>query len=359
MAIKRVSSVISFLLILLLGTEVSALDPLKVELKEDAAAKKVEVFVDGKLFTAYIFSEGLSKPVLWPVISPAGNSVTRGYPLAPVAGDRVDHPHHVGVWFNYGDVNGLDFWNNSGVIAADKAAAYGTIRHRNLEKIKNGRKDAEMRVSNEWVDSGGNKILDEKTTFRFLANEKLRIIDRTTTLTAVSSDVRFPDNKEGLYAIRVSTELELPMSGSVEVTDQEGRVGWVPAADRSAVSGNYLGSNGLSGADVWGTRGKWMKLSGTINGEAVSVMIIDHPSNPGYPAYWHARGYGLFAVNNLGQKALSGGKNELNFSLNQGKSVTFRYRLLVSSGELTTGQINKLVKSFVCCRKSKLISKEW
>jgi hypothetical protein len=45
------------------------------------------------------------------------------------------------------------------------------------------------------------------------------------------------------------------------------------------------------------------------------VILIDHPQNPGYPTYWHARGYGLFAANTLGQAALSNGKDELNFQL--------------------------------------------
>jgi hypothetical protein len=95
-----------------------------------------------------------------------------------------------------------------------------------------------------------------------------------------------------------------------------------------------------------------MQLSGRINGENVSVVIIDHPGNPGYPTYWHARGYGLFAANTLGQKALSNGKDELNFSLPKGKSVTFRYRLVIFSGNLTPETINKMAGSFAGTGKS-------
>ncbi len=353
------SLLIANLLVWGLCSGLSALKPSKVELKENPAEKKVEVFVDGNFFTAYIYPETIKKPVLWPVVSPGGNPVTRSFPLAKKTGERVDHPHHVGIWFNYGDVNGLDFWNNSEAIPAEKAAMYGTVRHRTVEKVKNGNKDAELTVRADWVDVKGNPLLDEKTTFRFLANPELRVIDRTTTLTAVNGDVRFTDNKEGLFAIRVTGELEIPVKGAVEVTDAHGNVTWVPGADLTSVSGNYLSSEGITGEKVWGTRGKWMQLSGKINGESVSVVIIDHPSNPGYPTYWHARGYGLFAANNLGQKALSGGKDELNLSLPQGKSVTFKYRLLVFSGELNPAAINRLMNSFVCCKKSKLISKEW
>ena len=48
--------------------------------------------------------------------------VTRGFPLEPRPGERVDHPHHVGLWFNHGDVNGVDFWNNSESLRPEHAA---------------------------------------------------------------------------------------------------------------------------------------------------------------------------------------------------------------------------------------------
>lgn len=346
------------LLIMGISPAVSALKPLRVEVREIASEKKVEVLVDGKLFTAYIYPETIRKPVLWPVVSPAGNTVTRSFPLAQKEGERADHPHHVGIWFNYGNVNGLDFWNNSDAIPAEKAEGYGTIVHRSIEKTRNGKKDALLTVGADWVDYKGNKLLDEKSTFRFLATPKLRIIDRKTTLTAVNGDVSFADNKEGMFAIRVTSELELPAEGAVELTDAHGNITKVKKPDLSKVTGNYLSNTGVTGAEVWGTRGKWMQLSGKMNGEDISVVIIDHPSNPGYPTYWHARGYGLFAANTLGQKALSGGKDELNFRLPKGKSATFRYRLVVFSGKMAPTDIRKLMDNFVSCRESKLISKD-
>src|SRR5512135_449640 len=105
-------TLISSLILVFLFTGTHAQKWLPVTLVEKQG-KQVDVMVDGKLFTSYLQPEGVKKPVLWPVISPAGNTVTRSYPLAKVEGERVDHPHHIGIWLNYGDVNGLDFWNNS------------------------------------------------------------------------------------------------------------------------------------------------------------------------------------------------------------------------------------------------------
>ena len=69
-----------------------------------------------------------------------------------------------------------------------------------------------------------------------------------------------------------------------------------------------------------------------VDDEAVTIAILDHPDNVGYPTYWHARDYGLFAANPLGQKDLSEGEEELNFRLDAGGSVTFRHRIAVFDG---------------------------
>src|ERR1051326_8392514 len=97
-----------------------------VEIKVDEAAKRVDVSIDGKPFTSYIWPSTLKKPVLYPLRTAKGTVVTRGFPLDPRSGERVDHPHQVGLWLNSGNVNGLDFWNNSDAIAAKDAPKMGT-----------------------------------------------------------------------------------------------------------------------------------------------------------------------------------------------------------------------------------------
>src|SRR5512132_4020293 len=84
-----------------------------VRLVQDEAKQRVDVYVDGQPFTSYIYPSTLKKPVLYPIRTAKGTLVTRGFPMEPRPGERVDHPHHVRLWFNYGDVNGIDFWNNA------------------------------------------------------------------------------------------------------------------------------------------------------------------------------------------------------------------------------------------------------
>jgi hypothetical protein len=302
-----------------------------ITLVRNDAEKKVEVFVDGQLFTAYIYPQTIAKPVLYPIRSARGNDITRGFPLAPRPGERVDHPHHIGLWFNYGDVNGLDFWNNSDAIPAEKKSGYGTIVHTGIGRVEEGRGKAELEVGMNWVSSTGEVLLKEKTTFVFTAEGNKRTIDRTTTLTAQSKDVAMTDNKEGMLGIRVARQLEHPSDKPEIFTDASGIATAVPSLNNEGVKGHYRSAIGKEGDDVWGTRANWVNLSGEINEEKIDLSIVDHPANPGFPTYWHARGYGLFAANPLGQKALSGGKEELNFTLAAGKSVTFRYRVVLDS----------------------------
>ena len=317
-----------------------------VDLQVNDAENRVDVMVDGKLFTAYIYPDNIKKPVLWPVMSPAGNMLTRSFPMINKEGDRTDHPHQVGVWLNYGDVNGLDFWNNSEAIPPERSDRYGTIYHRSIEKAESGKGTATLVTSSDWESPDQTKMLEEHTSFKFTALENMRIIDRITTLKAIIDEVNFTDNKEGMFAIRVARELELPSDKPTDLVDSHGVVTRVDKMDNTFVKGDYRSAEGVEGSAVWGTRCRWMKLSSEIKGETVALVIIDHPSNVGYPTYWHARDYGLFAANTLGQKIFSDGKNELNFSLKKGESVTFKYRLVIAPENLTDDQINQLADEY-------------
>ena len=98
---------------------------------------------------------------------------------------------------------------------------------------------------------------------------------------------------------------------------------------------------------MWGTRGRWMILTGTVESEPLTLAIFDHPGNPGFPTYWHARGYGLFAANPFGQKDFTGGKEEMKFTLGPRQSTTFRYRTSIVSGTSTADQTEAEYKKFI------------
>lgn len=323
------------------------IEEMNIELVRNDEEKRVDVLINGSPFTSYVYPESVKKPVLFPIRTAQGTLITRGFPLEPRAGERIDHPHHVGLWFNYGDVNGLDFWNNSEAIATDKRAHYGTILHKEINRVSSG-EQGELEVTMEWVGPDGKGLLKENTTFVFRGTHNKRIIDRITTLTALDKDVSMKDNKEGLIGIRVARALEHPTDKPEKFTDASGNPTDLPVLNNEGVTGWYRSSEGIEGDDAWGTRAKWMNLSGKIEDENISVAILDHPDNVGYPTYWHARGYGLYAANPLGQKAMSDGKEELNFKLGSGESVVFKHSLIVYSGDtVTDAQINEDFEEFI------------
>jgi hypothetical protein len=316
-----------------------------VEVKVNEAAKRVDVTIDGKPFTSYIWPSTLKKPVLYPIRSARGALVTRGFPLDPRKGERVDHPHHVGLWLNHGDVNGLDFWNNSDAIKPDEAPRMGTVLHQKIIHTKSGADRGELTVETAWMTPDNKQLLKETTAFVFRGGADSRTIDRTTTLTAQDQKVVFKDSKEGMLGMRMTRALEQPADKPEVFTDASGRATPVKVLDNTGVTGKYVSSEGKQGDAVWSTRAKWTMLGGTVDGEPVTVAILDHPSNVGYPTHWHARGYGLFAANPLGDKQFNEPK-EFNYTLEPGKSVTFKYRVLILGGPSTPDRIENEYKTF-------------
>jgi Methane oxygenase PmoA len=363
--------------VLQLGFNAIQAQPLPINITPDSAHRTVTITAGGAPFATFLYPDTLEKPVLYPIYAPDGQLVTRGFPLAPRPGEPVDHPHHIGLWFNYENVNGLDFWNNSYAIPAAKKSQYGWIRtdsisigpiprtraRRPLIPLSGGTAPASpgstktsstapqpaqpgtLRYTARWTDQQQHVLLREVTIYQFSATRQERIIDRITTLTA-DTGVNFPDAKDGMLGLRVTKELQIPSNTPGEFVDDKGNITKVAAGNTPDINGNYLTSEGKTGDSAWGTRGQWCMLYGKKGSDTLSIAIIDYPGNPGYPTYWHARGYGLFAANPLGQKIFSKGRQTLNFQLKKGQSATFHYRIVIAAGDhrLLTDRIRQLAE---------------
>ncbi|MCJ7447707.1 MAG: PmoA family protein [Bacteroidales bacterium] len=307
--------------------------------------KRVEVLIDGKLFTSYCWPDNVYKPILYPVFTAKGTEITRGFPLKPRAGERNDHIHQVGIWLNYGNVNGYDFWGNGST--GKKSENGGEVKHLRIDEMKNGKGEGVLIASSSWLDPAGKELLAEKTEYHFMAKGSVYFVDRITTLTATGNIVSMKDTKEGMFGIRVARQLELPSKEALILLDTDGKPAKEKVVTNEGVTGNYRSSEGITGEAVWSTRAKWMNLYGSIGDEKVSLVVCDHPKNQSYPTYWHARGYGLFAANPLGWSDFTKGKEVLDFSIPAGQSVTFRYRVIISSGiHLTDNEINAYADDF-------------
>jgi hypothetical protein len=320
--------------------------PQQVLIIKSKKDKSIDVLIGGKLFTSFLYPDTLEKPVLYPLHAANGTIVTRSFPLDAKVGDPTDHPHHIGLWFNFENLNGLDFWNNSYAIPAAKKSQYGWVRTDKVLEAKSGNVGVLAYHAN-WTNQAKQVILEETTHFEFSGNANQRIIDRTTTLKA-DMDAVFNDAKDGLLGLRLAHELQIPTKTDQKFTDDKGNVTVVKGGTDNIPNGNYLTSAGKTGDDAWSTRGVWCKVFGKMGTDSVSISIIDHPQNPNYPTFWHARGYGLFAANPLGEKIFTNGKSAKNLTLKKGESVTFKYRIVIDNGGTTISpaQLNEMAEIF-------------
>ncbi len=335
-----------FVAVIMLSSSAFSQPNEEVRVIKEPGQNEIDVFIGNKIFTSFLYPDTLEKPVLYPVRAADDVIVTRGFPMRPRPGDPTDHPHHLGIWFTYENVNGLDFWNNSYAIPAEKKHLYGWIRTDRIIKTSGGAQGVIVYHAN-WTDQQKKVLLEETTQLIFSGTKDLRIIDRITTLKA-DTTVLFADAKDGMYGMRLAHELQIPENTDKEYKDDKGNVTLVKAVTDSLANGNYFTSEGKTGDSAWGTRGVWCKNFGKMGNDSISITIIDHPENPGYPTFWHARGYGLFAANPLGQTIFSNGKFSINLKLKNGESVTFRYRMIIQDGNhtLSVEELNKDAEEF-------------
>jgi len=281
-----------------------------------AGDDKIDVLVGQNHFTSYRCGDQLTKPILFPLRSPSGIEVNRSYPLAEVEGESRDHPHHTGLFFAYDDVNNEGFWNNT--------SSPPQIRHVKVLETAAGPGCGKLATLMHWVGKAGNVLLVEKREMFFRAGLDEYIIDFSIDLTACDRKVVFGDTKEGMFAIRVADWL----------TEKNG-------------TGQYLSSDGrVNEENIWGTRAAWVRLQGRKNGKVIGIIIANHPDSVNYPTYWHARGYGLFSANPLGQYVFEQTRQKENpqrfqLTLEPGQTAHFGFRVIIYEGPRTPNQIQR------------------
>lgn len=311
--------------ILLAGAiAVAAQEPVVLKPGKEAVA----ITISGKPFTRYIYPETLPKPSLFPLHTPAGVQICRGYPLLPVKGESTDHPHHVGIFFACDRVNGNDFWFNS-------TLQLPRIRHVKTTNMESGEKQGRLGVLLHWIGKGDKVLLHENRTMAFGGDKNANVVDLDITLEA-KEKVAIADPKNGLLGIRLADWLREPFERKAGVIGISG-----------SGTGKYLNSHGEEREKgVWGKRADWVCLHGDKDGKPVGIAIFDHPKSFNHPTYWHARGYGLFAANPVGQGYFekTTGTNKakaLNLMLQPGDKLHFRYRVLIFDGTMTRAQLQE------------------
>jgi hypothetical protein len=281
--------------------------------------EQIAVEIDGKPFTVfYIGGKDLNRPYLHPLRSASGKIVNRSFPAGQVPGETTDHPHHAGLFYGHGDVNGYNYWAIQNV-PTKPSATMGRIVLKEVVSVTSGKESGSVDVVLDWLKPDGKPLLTETRKMTFYAHPMLRIIDFDFDFAAIEKVV-FRDTKEGTFAMRMATVLDEP-----PVKEKPG----APVGTGKLVNAQ----GGEREANVWGKRSEWVDYSGVLDGEKVGVVMMDHPGNPRYPTYWHSRGYGLHSINPFGVSDFLNDKAQNgSLTVEPGQHVRFRYRVIIHPG---------------------------
>jgi hypothetical protein len=324
--------------------------PLRAQEKTTIKASKdqLDFLVGGTLATRYITDSKYAKPFFFPVLSPNGASLTRTWPITKdIPGESTDHVHQKSLWFCHGDVipegmtikdkvkgvEGVDFWAES--------KGHGNIVCTKVGEPKSQGGHSWVTTHNEWRMADGTKIMDEERVVHFYAIDKARLLVLDIDLEASVCPITFGDTKEGSMGYRINDQIATNPDKSVSKEIKGKGMGKLE---------NSLGKVGEK--DCWGHLAAWTDYSGTIDGKAAGLALLDDPKNP-YPACWHIRGYGLNGANPFGRNK-SGfpemkGKKDL-VKLAKGEHLKLRYGVVMHDGDAAAGGLPQVFQRFVDLR---------
>lgn len=272
---------------------------------------------DGKtLITA--FRTDYRVPYLYPLTSPSGANIARHWPMEDDATtEEKDHPHHRGLWFSHGDVNGYDFW--AGMVGKKDAV----IRTDSIypEKMKTS---ASIIAKLTWLGDGKELLRETRSQEFTRPDPKTLRINYSSTLVALADEVTFGDTKEGVFAIRTDRTLR--------VNGREAKA-------------TLTNSNGETNASAWGKRAAWAAYSGPDElGQPIVVAIIDNPGSFRHPTHWHARDYGLLAANPFGIHDFEKKKDKTigKHVLSKDSFIKFSYTVIIHQGTLKSAKLDAI-----------------
>jgi len=277
----------------------------------DRNGANLDIRLNNELFTRYDTTTGPNKPYFYPLLGPGGKHMTRRYPLEKVPGEEPDHPHHRGMWFTHGAVNGEDYWSEG-------ARAAKTV-HRQYDEVASGPVYGYFRAVTDWITKDGKKAAEDVREVCVYNVTDGRLLDFEVTVRATEGPLVFGDTKEGSFGIRVPESIRVKGGG-----------------------GHIETAAGHKDADAWGKRAEWVDYYGPVEGETLGIAILDHPQNLRHPTYWHVRDYGLFAVNPFGLHDFTGDRANPkvgDYTIPAGGSLTFRYRIFLHRGTTSEARI--------------------
>ena len=284
----------------------------------DDNGEKLSFTVGGSVFTQYNYGESVARPYFYPLFAGPDAGITRNWPMVPDAENETnDHKHHKGLYTAQGEVNGTDNWGEE--------EGHGYQIHKGFSEVYSGPVAGGFTEELVWTD-GEKKpnMAEERRVAIYSVPVGIRIVDYDVTLKGSHGEVTLGDTKEGgLISVRVAT--------SMDGVNPDG-----------GVILNSFG--GITESETWGKRAQWCDYSGPVKGSWYGICMMDSPSNPRHPTYWHVRDYGLMTANCFGVHHFTGDPSRRkDFTIAEGDAVTWRYRTLIHAGR---GDFSSLTRCY-------------
>jgi hypothetical protein len=257
---------------------------------------KINVSIEGKFFTSYIFSEDEKYPFFYPVNGPvSGGSVT--------SMRNAVYPHHSSLFFGCDLVNGGNYWQEE--------LERGRIISVNAQIEKQG--GDSVVITDECIWSRPGALSPVKDTRKFIITSPSSLmtqIDVEITMEMLM-DVHILKTNHSLFSARMAADLSVSNGGTM------------------------INAEGAKGEkDTFGKNSPWIDYYGKRGNGTEGLAILQHPSNPWYPSPWFTRDYGFMSPTPMYWPA----KGEETF-MKEGTKLLLRYRVLVHAGNSLDAKI--------------------
>lgn len=251
---------------------------------------KINVTIDGKFFTSYIFSEDEKYPFFYPVNGPvSGGSVT--------SMRNAIYPHHSSLFFGCDLVNGGNWWQ--------EGLERGRIISVNAEILKQGGDTVIISDECIWSRPGAVSPVTDRRKFIITSpSASVKQIDAVIIMEMLT-DVTIKKTNHSLFSARMAADLAVSNGGTM------------------------INAEGIKNEkDTFGKGSAWMDFYGKRGSGIEGLAILQHPSNPWYPSPWFTRDYGF-----MSPTPMEWPQNGTDTQMKKGTTLTLRYRVLVHSGD--------------------------
>ncbi len=253
---------------------------------------QIWIRLNNRPLTCYRAHRSQKYPYFYPLAGPASG-------LSLTDETTLPYPHHRSLFFGCDRVNGGNYWQEG--YETGQILSTGP-------KLGRATKDTvEITDACDWQKPGGPLVMKDRRKISIqVPDENLRFIDWDIEWTAVE-DVTIPKTNHSLFSMRAA--LDISPKGGGNLVNAQGDTGEKGTFQKKS---------------AWcGFHGKRM----TPAGEKVEgIAILDDPKNPWGLAPWFTRDYGFASPTPLYFE-------EKPWQLAAGKSVSFRYRVVLHIGD--------------------------